>query len=64
MEENKVKIGSGKTKQFDHKLTFDKIKIIMTEEESLKLNEAYNKYIDTHGVTFGFVRWILEGGVE
>ena len=63
MEETKVKMRNEKTKQFEHKLTFDKIKIIMTEEEHVKLNEAHQKYIETHGVTFGFVRWLL-GGVS
>lgn len=57
----KIKMGNSKSKRLEHKLTFDKVKIIMTEEESKKLNDEFIKYVEQHGVYFGFVSHLLEG---
>lgn len=58
---SKIKLGNSKTKQLEHKLTFGKVKVILTEEEINELNDVFTKYVEEHGVSFGFVHYLLEG---
>lgn len=46
--------------RFEHTLSIDKIKIILTEEEYDLIIDKYNSYVDDNGVSFGFVRSVFE----
>lgn len=43
----------------DKVLVIDGNKVLMTNEETEQLIEVLNNYIDKNGVSFGFVRWLL-----
>ena len=44
----------------DKILRFSNKKIFMTDEEEQMLLDAYSNYIDSYGVAYGFVRWLLK----
>lgn len=43
----------------EHTMTIDKTKITLTEEEYNLINSKLDMYIDDNGVSFGFIRWLL-----
>ena len=50
-----------RTEGFDHVLRIDNKKIIMTEEEYQGIIKRLNEYLEINGVSFGFIKSILEG---
>ena len=48
--------GNGDTIRFEHKLKIDKTEIILTEEEYEGIMEQLDEYIETNGVSFGFIK--------
>lgn len=49
------------TQNFDYILKFGNKQVIMTEDEYRDLLQRYNEYAEENGVTFGFVRSLLNG---
>lgn len=47
------------TQRIENVLKFGKVQVVMTDDEFEKLNEKFNDYVDENGVSFGFVRWLL-----
>lgn len=45
--------------KFEHTLSIDKIKVVLTEEEYNMIMDKYNAYVDDNGVSFGFVRSVF-----
>lgn len=45
----------------EHFMSIDKTKITLTEEEFIDLQNSLNRYVELNGVSFGFVRSILNG---
>lgn len=50
-----------RTKSNEFKMTFGKHTCILTEDEYEDLLNRYDDYISENGVSFGFVRWLLNG---
>lgn len=48
-------------KTFDHVLILDKQKIVLTDDEAKDFKDRLNFYIDRCGVSFGFIRSLLDG---
>lgn len=48
----------GNTK-IKNKLKFGKRQLVLTDEEMDMLNEKFEEYIDLKGVSFGFIRWLI-----
>lgn len=46
--------------KIEHYLSIDKTKIAMTDEEYTKITDILNNYIETNGVSFGFVNNLLK----
>lgn len=53
--------GMEQTQNFDFILKFGNKQVIMTEEEYNDLLQRYTEYAEENGVTFGFVRCLLDG---
>lgn len=51
--------GMEKTASHEYKLTFGNKVVIMTEDEYQGMLQRLDTYIDENGVSFGFVRWLL-----
>lgn len=51
--------GLENTMSNDYTLTFGKNKVILTEYEYQALQDRLDEYIKDNGVSFGFVRWLL-----
>lgn len=49
------------TTSHEYKLTFGSKTVIMTEDEYEDLLHRFNEYCNDNGVSFGFVRWLLNG---
>lgn len=49
------------TQNFDYILKFGNKQVIMTEDEYNDLLQRYTEYAEENGVTFGFVRCLLDG---
>lgn len=49
------------TQRIENVLKFGKVQVIMTDEEFEELNEKFDNYVDENGVSFGFVRWLING---
>lgn len=49
------------TQNFEYILKFGNKQVIMTEDEYNDLLERYTEYAEENGVTFGFVRCLLDG---
>ena len=47
------------TQNFDYVLKFGNKQVIMTEDEYTDLLQRYTEYAEENGVTFGFVRSLL-----
>lgn len=50
------------TKTFEYKLKFGNKQVIMTEEEYQALLQRYDDYIEENGVSYGFVRSLVQNG--
>lgn len=46
---------------YDHYLSIDKTKIVITEAEHCDIMDKYNDYVKQNGVSFGFVEWLING---
>ena len=44
-----------------HTLVLDRQKIILTDEEYEQFKSKIDEFVSDNGVTFGFVRWLLNG---
>lgn len=53
--------GMEQTQNFDYILKFGNKQVIMTEDEYTDLLQRYTEYAEENGVTFGFVRCLLNG---
>lgn len=53
--------GLEQTQLHEYKLSFGSKTVIMTEDEYTDLLQRFNEYCDENGVSFGFVRWLLNG---
>lgn len=53
--------GKEATQNFDYILKFGNKQVIMTEDEYNDLLQRYTEYAEENGVTFGFVRCLLDG---
>lgn len=53
--------GMEQTQNFDYILKFGNKQVIMTEDEYNDLLQRYTEYAEENGVTFGFVRCLLDG---
>lgn len=53
--------GIGETLQQEHKLKIDNTIIVLTDEEYMLIRSKLDEYLDENGVSFGFVRWIING---
>lgn len=53
--------GMEPTQNFDYILKFGNKQVIMTEDEYKDLLQRYTEYAEENGVTFGFVRCLLDG---
>ena len=49
------------TKSYDHKLRVDNITLILTDEEFQMFKDKLDEYVDINGVTFGFMKEVLNG---
>ncbi len=49
------------TQRIENVLKFGKVQVVMTDDEFDELNEKFDEYVDENGVSFGFVRWLLNG---
>ena len=49
------------TTQFEHKLKCGQIETILTDDEYESFLEVYKKYVEENGVSFGFIRSVLNG---
>ena len=48
------------TKRVEHKLKIDRTEIILTDEEYNLIMSEFDNYVEESGVSFGFVKYILE----
>ena len=49
------------TQRIENVLKFGKVQVVMTDDEFEELNQKFDDYVDENGVSFGFVRWLLNG---
>lgn len=52
----------GGTLPQEHKLKIDSTIIVLTDEEYTLIRSKLDEYLDKNGVSFGFVRWLINGG--
>ena len=53
--------GIGGTIPQEHKLKIDSTIIVLTDEEYTLIRSKLDEYLDENGVSFGFVRWLING---
>lgn len=53
--------GIGGTLPQEHKLKIDSTIIVLTGEEYTLIRSKLDEYLDENGVSFGFVRWLING---
>lgn len=51
----------GGTLPQEHKLKIDNTIIVLTDEEYALIRSKLDEYLDKNGVSFGFVRWLING---
>jgi len=51
----------GGTLPMEHKMKIDSTIIVLTDEEYTLIRSKLDEYLDENGVTFGFVRWLING---
>lgn len=51
----------GGTLPQEHKLKIDSTIIVLTDEEYTLIRSKLDEYLDKNGVSFGFVRWLING---
>lgn len=44
----------------EHSLRIDNVKVVITDEEYEMITKKLDDYAEMNGVTFGFVRWLLD----
>lgn len=54
--------GIGGTLPQEHKMKIDSTIIVLTDEEYTLIRSKLDEYLDENGVSFGFVRWLINGG--
>lgn len=54
--------GIGGTLPQEHKMKIDSTIIVLTDEEYTLIRSKHDEYLDENGVSFGFVRWLINGG--
>lgn len=45
----------------EHKMKIDSTIIVLTDEEYTLIRSKLDEYLDENGVSFGFVRWLING---
>lgn len=53
--------GIGGTLPQEHKMKIDSTIIVLTDEEYTLIRSKLDEYLDENGVSFGFVRWLING---
>ena len=53
--------GIGGTLPQEHKMKIDGTMIVLTDEEYTLIRSKLDEYLDENGVSFGFVRWLING---
>lgn len=53
--------GIGGTLPQEHKMKIDSTLIVLTDEEYTLIRSKLDEYLDGNGVSFGFVRWLING---
>lgn len=53
--------GIGGTLPQEHKMKIDSTIIMLTDEEYTLIRSKLDEYLDENGVSFGFVRWLING---
>lgn len=53
--------GIGGTIPQEHKMKIDSTIIVLTDEEYTLIRSKLDEYLDENGVSFGFVRWLING---
>lgn len=53
--------GIGGTLPQEHKMKIDSTMIVLTDEEYTLIRSKLDEYLDENGVSFGFVRWLING---
>ena len=53
--------GIGGTLPLEHKMKIDSTVIVLTDEEYTLIRSKLDEYLDENGVSFGFVRWLING---
>lgn len=51
----------GGTLPQEHKMKIDSTIIVLTDEEYTLIRSKLDEYLDENGVSFGFVRWLING---
>lgn len=51
----------GGTLPQEHKMKIDSTIIVLTDEEYTLIRSKLDEYLDKNGVSFGFVRWLING---
>lgn len=53
---------NGDTKPFEYKLKCGKIEAVLTEDEYQMLFERFSDYVESNGVSFGFITELMKNG--